>query len=725
MGHLALQWTRTTMSTDSDTFVKEKGQWSPSEGDALRRLRTHLIDTGFLKSSKDFAPVGQSALRITSRCASFQGPDDVRTGLVVGYVQSGKTLSMASVASAAADNGCRLVIVLAGTKRNLLTQSAGRFKKDLRSNGKFPDAWMMMDSTESLDSATNRKRFYDCLQEWKEDFVDEEDKSPIFWTVMKHHAHLDALRSILAEHDLRGIPALIIDDEADQAGLNTTPDEEEDSTTFTAIRELRACLPHHSYLQYTATPQAPLLISLADLLSPDFAEVLEPGKGYTGGTTFFADNSPYVRMIPQDDLFAPGDPPESPPESLVEALKYFFVGTALDYIGDKSTKRSMLIHPSRLTDDHGTFVMFVEHLMAQWLQLLRLSPTDPDRVEFVDELRKTYTDLTARVLEAPPFDEALLKKMSLLLGRRSLAQEVNAKAEEVDWTTATAHILVGGEKLNRGYTVENLSVTWMPRDAGGWNADTLQQRARFFGYKKSYLENCRVFLHPDVMAAFHGYVEHEQDIRRQLKEHEGRPLNEWKRAFFMDRRSRPTRANVLTDPYFRSTEGEWWRQSRPHGAEAAGNLPPAQRLQALEGFEPHPAFPQHLLSHVPLEAVRDVLVDWSVSGHADVVAFFAIRCWLSDILENDPDAQCQLLQIRGKGGAARTRKRDKRDTIKLFEGKRASGKGYPGDGKIHAPSGVTVQLHMLQIDGDTVPAIAIRVPDSLRTSSIIVQPASA
>lgn len=713
------------MPTESDTFVRQHNQWQPSEGEALRRLGAHLVDTGFLKSPKDFAPVRQSALRIASRCAPFGGPDDIKTGLVVGYVQSGKTLSMASVASAASDNGCRLVIVLAGTKRNLLTQSAGRFKKDLRANGKYSDAWMMMDSTESLDSATNRKRFYDCLQEWKDDFVDEEDKSPIFWTVMKHHAHLDGLRAILAEHDLHGIPTLIIDDEADQAGLNTTPDEEEDSTTFTAIRELRACLPHHTYLQYTATPQAPLLISLADLLSPDFAEVLEPGKGYTGGTTFFAPNSPYVRMIPQDDLFSPGDTPDSPPESLVQALKYFFVGTALDYITDKSTKRSMLIHPSRLTDDHGTFVMFVEHLMSQWLQLLRLSPTDPDRKEFVDELRETYGELTAQVSDPPPFDEALLKKMGLLLGRRSLAQEVNAKAEEVDWTAATAHILVGGEKLNRGYTVENLSVTWMPRDAGGWNADTLQQRARFFGYKRSYLENCRVFLHPDVMAAFHGYVEHEQDIRRQLKEHEGRPLNEWKRAFFMDRRSRPTRANVLTDPYFRSREGDWWRQTRPHGPEAAGNLTHAQRLQSLDEFEPHPEFPQHLVSHVPLEAVRDILLDWSVSGHADIVGFFAVRCWISDLLENEPNAVCQVLQIRGKGGKARTRKPDRRDTVKLFEGRRSSGQKYPGDGAVHAPAGVTVQLHMLQMGDAAVPAIAVRVPEDLRSNPVIVQPASA
>ena len=235
-----------------------------------------------------------------------------------------------------------------------------------------------------------------------------------------------------------------------------------------------------------------------------------------------------------------------------------------------------------------------------------------------------------------------------------------------------------------------------------------------------YLENCRVFLHPDVYAVFHGYVEHEQDIRRQLMEHEGRPLDDWKRAFFMDRRSRPTRANVLSDPYFRSRDGEWWRQSRPHGSEATGNAPLAQRLLALGGYEPH-QYAQHDVSHVPLDSLRDILVEWKVSGHADVVGFFSVRCWISDILDANPDARCQVLHM--KRGAPRTRSPHRtRDTVQLFEGRRSSGNRYPGDGAVHAPAGVTVQLHALKIGGAVVPALAVRVPEQLRTSSVIVQP---
>lgn len=710
------------MANEEDVLVRQEAGWVPSEGPALRRLGEYLVRTGFLGSPEDFAPVRTSALTITSRCAPFDGPPEVRTGLVVGYVQSGKTLSMTAVASAAADNGCRLVIVLAGTKRNLLEQSAGRFKKDLRGDGRHPDAWMMLDSTESLDSTNNKRRFYECLLEWSDDFIDERDKSPVFWTVMKQHQHLSALRLVLEEHDLSGVPALIIDDEADQAGLNTAPDEDEDgaSTTFSAIRALRACLPHHTYLQYTATPQAPLLISLADLLSPDFAEVLEPGKGYTGGTTFFAEGSPYVHRIPQDEIFPPGSPPDSPPPSLVEALRYFFVGTAIAYLGDESTKRSMLIHPSRLTDDHGAFVTFVEHIKAEWAALLRASDSDPNKQEFLDELQAAYAELVSGLDAPPPFDERFQKVLGLLLGRRSLAQEVNSKAEDVDWTTATAHILVGGEKLNRGYTVENLSVTWMPRDAGGWNADTLQQRARFFGYKRSYLPFCRIYLHPDVYAAFHDYVEHEQDIRRQLGKHVGRPLNDWKRAFFMDRRSRPTRANVLSDPYYRSGSGEWFRQQRPHVLPSDVNAECASKLLGLSDFEPHHKYSQHAVSHVPLTDVRDILVDWSVWGHADIVGFFSIRCWLADILDQDPAATCQVIHINK--GRARKRTPDRGDAIKLFEGRRSSGESYAGDAPVAAPESVTVQLHNLKVDDQEVYAIAVRVPEALRGSAVLVQP---
>ena len=74
--------------------------------------------------------------------------------------------------------------------------------------------------------------------------------------------------------------------------------------------------------------------------------------------------------------------------------------------------------------------------------------------------------------------------------------------------------------MDRGFTVEGLTVTYMPRSVGVGNADTIQQRARFFGYKQSYLGYCRVYLDEDARDAYIDYVEHEEDMRRRLAEHQ-------------------------------------------------------------------------------------------------------------------------------------------------------------------------------------------------------------
>src|SRR6185436_1461870 len=117
--------------------------------------------------------------------------------------------------------------------------------------------------------------------------------------------------------------------------------------------------------------------------------------------------------------------------------------------------------------------------------------------------------------------------------------EINAsrgRTPAIRWSDFYSHILVGGQAMDRGFTVEGLTVTYMPRGSGVGNADTIQQRARFFGYKLGYLGYCRVYLDSEVQDAFRSYVTHEEDIRERLLEYTatGRPLRDWKRAFFLD-----------------------------------------------------------------------------------------------------------------------------------------------------------------------------------------------
>ena len=154
-----------------------------------------------------------------------------------------------------------------------------------------------------------------------------------------------------------------------------------------------------------------------------------------------------------------------------------------------------------------------------------------------------------------------------------------------EWKQHYAWVLVGGQKLDRGFTIEGLTVTYMPRGKGVGYADTIQQRGRFFGYKLNYLDLCRIYLEPDVRSAFEVYVASEESMRSFLRANGGvgalkRPG--LKRQFQMDRSLRPTRRSILVDvPVNRrlSTRG-WFAQRRPHASPE--NADENRRL--IDGF---------------------------------------------------------------------------------------------------------------------------------------------
>ena len=137
--------------------------------------------------------------------------------------------------------------------------------------------------------------------------------------------------------------------------------------------------------------------------------------------------------------------------------------------------------------------------------------------------------------------------------------------------------------MDRGFTIEGLTVTYMPRGIGVGNADTIQQRARFFGYKRRYLGYCRVYLEQGTLNAFQSYVEHEEDIRQQLEQYQnnGRPLSEWKRAFVLDKELRPCRHHVLEFDYIRGCFSDDW--VTPRVVLASDSVIQANR-QVIVGF---------------------------------------------------------------------------------------------------------------------------------------------
>ena len=511
------------------------GPWGPIFGDEAESAlaRAGLDDENRLD-------VTQASVRILSQCVSPHLATGQRTGLVVGYVQSGKTLSFTTVAALATDNGFRIVIVIAGMTNDLSRQSHTRLLRDLGVEESPFTRWAEFFEPKLEDVPGIR----DVLAEAQDDSIPEHERRTVLITLKKNHGRLRNLVDVLSGlGDAARVPSLVIDDEADQASLNNLVRSGELSTTYRILRDLRRLLPHHTFLQYTATPQAPLLINLIDVLSPDFPVVLNPGPNYTGGQEFFFDTATYIADIPADEIPTAEHPLEEPPESLLRALRFFFVGVTSGLIrrDGRPQNRSMMVHPARETISHRQYYTWVQAIRTLWMETLSLDQDSADRQQLIEEFRPAYADISRTVADLETFEEICSSLLSAV--RRTDVRLINSLAEanrDVHWRRNYSWILVGGQVLDRGFTVEGLTVTYMPRGPGVGNADTIQQRARFLGYKRTYLGYCRVFLEPSVTRLYRSYVRHEEDVRKRLVDHVAscRPLTEfrriWVRLFFVE-----------------------------------------------------------------------------------------------------------------------------------------------------------------------------------------------
>ena len=705
----------------------DQNRWTPVVGESTQSLVLRLADEGRLSEESIYRLVDEASA-VLGGCVPPTQLTGRKTGLICGRVQSGKTLSMTAVTVLARDNGFRVVILLAGTTINLVDQSRARFDEDLRAgNTRFE--WVMLKNPRVTQ---HRGQLESLLQEWRNPHVSIGEPRTLFITVMKHHRHLANLSALLTQFDLSGIPALLFDDEADQASLNTRPLHPIPSTTYSEILALRDCLPQHTVLQYTATPQAPLLISRIDSLSADYAELVSPGESYTGGQTFFQDRrEDLVRSIPTSEIYSDGQLPIEPPPSLIRALKVYFLGVAAGHIDGHSARpgahRSMLVHPSHRQDTHATYFRWCNAIKEYFFGVLAETNSN-DQEELLADFRAAYEELSITEPGIPSFED-LRRALPRAIGSALITQVNSRDGSEITWQNAYAHILVGGQKLGRGYTVRGLAVTYMPRNPGTFTADTIQQRARFFGYHADYLGYCRVYLHPFVLRVYVSYLKHEEEMRRQIQDHRGRPLQEWKRFFYLDRRLQPTRRNVLSTPYLRPTlPGGWFECVSPHLAPANGadnwNLVQGVVNSGIE-FELDQEHEKHTYAVIPLrDLLENFLVHFRLPAEEDSLALVSVICQIVSITEGNPGAVCQLYLM----DALRTRKRTatRRGKLKeLPQGRSSAGAAkYPGDRAFHSDGHVTVHIHRLRIaveEGDTysdVPAIAIRLPNP---ESTIVQ----
>ena len=737
-------------------------RWSPEPRSEIGALLSQKLEN---------QPTAQAAVTASARAILGRGVPPGEhgsdTGLVVGRVQSGKTLSFTAVMALARDNGFQLVIVIAGTSTQLTDQSEKRIRKDLRVGSDGRRAWAPYTNPKSSSAAG----IDGLLDVWRDEAIPREQCQTVLITVMKQHTHLRNLAQMFGSIDLSGTSALIIDDEADQASLNTQAQQNSSlrrarqSSTYRRLMDLRRSLPSHSYLQYTATPQAPLLISIIDSLSARWVEVLEPGNGYTGGVTFFGpptipgdgsqapqrpvQHERIVRVIPAAEIPTNQNVISSAPATLQHALRLFMVGVAAALIRGESLSgnRSMLVHPSVRTADHQTYWTWINDLVGEWRAVFRRRNSNSD--ELAETFRQAYDELAETVGEDIPSFDAIKGRFRQAFSDAATV-EVNRRQGGpvlIDWGQRYSWILVGGLAMDRGFTVEGLTVTYMPRGMGGGNADSMQQRARFFGYKNWYLGYCRVFLARDVKQGFEDYVAHEEFMRDDLFAVRGSPdgLRDWPRRFVLDRSLKPCRDAVLSDGYTRSAaDVEGWAVPQafmgldvqePRNQQAVGQFLERHRFDDDDGSSQRLATHRHkVTAPIPLrEVVEELITGYRVRDPGEADRWAKLGAMLGRVLEDDPEAKAVVYQM--SVGERRSRSISPTGRVKqLFQGAypvtplAARGTVYPGDRQIASESMVTIQVHMLDLLGPGrqlvargVPFLAVKLPASTGVLPLVTQ----
>ncbi|MEZ6012773.1 MAG: Z1 domain-containing protein [Hyphomonas sp.] len=274
------------------------------------------------------------------------------------------------------------------------------------------------------------------------------------------------------------------------------------------------------------------------------------------------------------------------------------------------------------------------------------------------------------------------------------------------------------------------------------NADTLQQRARFFGYKRRYLGICRVFLEQGILNAFESYVEHEEFMRAELKliQTGQQDLKTWRRRLVLDPALHPCRRNVISDGYTRMRRGGGWTQqrgalmskdARDHNAAVLKEL-----IKSL-GWEKdttyisnQPAQQHEVAEDVPLTKLVDALVQYRFEDPRDTASFTGLLVTFGEAIRQNPNATASVYRMRPKATAKRTI--DPADgTIENFQQGRTElqggGVAYPGDGHFKAQNAVTLHINFFDLllsagakpIATDAPLLAIHIPTSLAKDWLI------
>ncbi len=264
------------------------------------------------------------------------GIEDIN-GLIYGLIQSGKTGVLTVTGALGADEGYRTVLILTSDNVPLYEQTLGRAR----------EAFPGMDILGKSD-----------IKDWKS-FAQRIKVGVCAIIMTKNAGHLSTLIENFKKGNVKGLSCLIIDDEADQASLNTRTKKDDGtrSKINDRILDLRGFFEKNTYLQVTATPQALFLQPTGHEFRPKFTVLSHPGAGYVGGDDFFGEGSTLVREFPIDDINAltsgaQPSPSGSIPVSLLKALDTFMIGATYKRLKAANQNCAFLCHVSTRKDDH-------------------------------------------------------------------------------------------------------------------------------------------------------------------------------------------------------------------------------------------------------------------------------------------------------------------------------------------------------------------------------------
>lgn len=355
------------------------------------------------------------------------------------------------------------------------------------------------------------------------------------------------------------VPTLIFDDEADNASLNTNEAKQSkkekntvpDSKIFETIAKIRKRVANHIYLQITATPQSLLLQNLDHPCKPAFCVLSKPGNAYIGGDIFFEANSQHCCTIQAEELdqlkkqggkINPGDNWDMPP-GLKLALCCFFVGSIykMKSATDIDAKYSFLAHIDHKRITHSTLEKVIRSFVVELDKALRSKSSVTKREDALKWLSEAHAELSKTASNLPPLNDLVVELEYQL--RNTIPKVIDAtNPDKEPKYNPGINILIGGNRLGRGVTIEGLMITYYGRDAKQKTMDTVHQHARMFGYRQELLDVTRLFLPEHILEDFRAIHESDEGMRQVIDEDTGKikltPV-------WVGRKLIPTRANVL------------------------------------------------------------------------------------------------------------------------------------------------------------------------------------